>query len=37
VAISTEQSRLPTFNTAVDLDPCIKAIQQETGRALPVP
>ena len=37
-AIRTGQSRLPTFDTAVDLHHFIETIQQasETGRALPV-
>jgi predicted dehydrogenase len=37
-AIRTGQSRLPTFDTAVDLHRFIDTIQQasETGRALPV-
>jgi predicted dehydrogenase len=37
-AIRTGQSRLPTFDTAVDLHRFVDTIQQasETGRALPV-
>jgi hypothetical protein len=37
-AIRTGRSRLPTFDTAVDLHHFLKTIQQvsETGRELPV-
>jgi hypothetical protein len=37
-AIRTGQSRLPTFDTAVDLHRFLETIQQasETGRVLPV-